>query len=403
MAKQTVLIVGGGAAGFFTAANLDASKFHTILLEQSTDVLQKVRISGGGRCNVTHSCFEPSALVQYYPRGNRELRSVFSRFQPQDTIRWFSQRGVVLKTEKDGRIFPQTNSSETIIDVLKKQAALNGTEIKLQHRVLSITPEEGGYTVHTSQGDFWADCVVYTPGSIPKSLKILQDLSFSTVAPVPSLFTFNISHPLLEQLPGTSFPNAQLSIPEFKSKEQGPLLITHWGLSGPAILKISAWKARELFAADYRFTLHVNFLAEPFAQVQQNFVLQKQSSPKKLMSATKPEALTQRFWSRALDLCGIDPTQQIGTVKTPALERLTALLTQCKLEVVGKSTNKDEFVTAGGVDLKEIDFRTMESKRYPNFFLAGEILNIDGITGGFNFQACWSEAFVIATELNARF
>ena len=403
MTKQTVIIVGGGAAGFFTAANLDGNKFQIIILEQSSDVLQKVRISGGGRCNVTHSCFDPSELVQFYPRGNRELRSVFSRFNPQDTINWFSSRGVSLKTEKDGRIFPQTNRSETIIDLLKQQAVQNGAEVKLQHRVLSIERHQADYQVVTSQGSFKADIICFTPGSVPKSLRILQDMSFNTVIPVPSLFTFNISHPLIDQLPGISFPNSLLSIPEFKVKQEGPLLITHWGLSGPAILKISAWKARELHSTDYKFTLNVNFLAKPFAEVHQYFTTLKQSTPKKLTSAVKPEALTQRFWNRILEVAGIDPNQQIGHIKMSSIDKLASLLTQSKFEVHGKSTNKDEFVTAGGIDLKEIDFRTMESKRYPNFFLAGEILNIDGITGGFNFQACWSEAFVIATELNARY
>lgn len=246
MKKKNIIIIGGGAAGFFCAANLDETKFNVTILEQNSEVLQKVKISGGGRCNVAHACFDPKELVQFYPRGNKELLSVFHKFQPGDTMEWFDQRNVPLKIETDNRIFPESNSSQTIINSLMEEVQRKGFEVRTKSVVLDIHKKENQYAITTNTELFLADFVVYTTGSSPKSLKLIQKLGHTIVDLVPSLFTFNIKDETLKDLMGTSFPNAEVSIPHLKMDESGPMLITHWGLSGPAILKISAWKAREL-------------------------------------------------------------------------------------------------------------------------------------------------------------
>lgn len=398
--KKKIIVVGGGAAGFFCAANLDEKKFEVKILEQNSDVLQKVKISGGGRCNVTHACFDPRDLVKFYPRGNKELLSVFSKFQPGDTMEWFANRNVPLKIENDNRIFPESNSSQSIINCLKKEIQEKNFEIVTKTTVREIQKTENQYLVKTNNGDFIADYIIYTTGSSPKSLKILENLGHKTVPAVPSLFTFNIHDELLNELPGTSFEWAEVSIPKLKMEESGPLLITHWGLSGPAILKISAWKARELFDLNYQFEIKVNFIAETIEDAEIIFAEFKQHHPKKTIAQSKIFNVTQRFWNQLLAVSRINPEKQVTQISQKEMRSLLDQLCRKTFKVEGKSTFKDEFVTAGGVELKEINFKNMSSKILENFYIAGEVLNIDAVTGGFNFQACWSEAWLMAEDLN---
>ncbi len=400
--KKKIIIIGGGAAGFFCAANLDESKFEVTILEQNSDVLQKVKISGGGRCNVTHACFDPRELVNFYPRGNKELLSVFHKFQPGDTMDWFEQRTVPLKIENDNRIFPESNSSQTIINTLVEEVSNKNFEVKTKSVVLEIRKIENQYLVKTNSEEFLADYIIYATGSSPKSLKLIQNLGHKIIDPVPSLFTFNIKNETLKDLPGTSFNNAEISIPKLKTDESGPMLITHWGLSGPAILKISAWKAVELAELKYQFEVLVNFLGIDVESAEEIFKKFRQGNPKKSIGSSKIFDITSRFWHRILWLSKVDLEKNISNISAKELQKILENLCQNVMKVSGKSTYKDEFVTAGGVDLKEINFKNMSSKILENFYVAGEVLNIDAVTGGFNFQACWSEAWLIAQDLNLK-
>lgn len=397
---KQIIIIGGGAAGFFCAANLDEKKYKVTILEQNSDVLQKVKISGGGRCNVSHACFDPKELVQFYPRGNKELLSVFTKFQPGDTMEWFENRKIPLKIEKDNRIFPESNSSQTIINTFLHEIQQKNIEVKTKCSVKEIEKLDEKYLVKTSLGDFEADLVIYTTGSSPKSLKMIENLGHKIIDLVPSLFTFNIKDDLLKDLLGTSFEMAETSIPKLKTEESGPLLITHWGLSGPAILKISAWEAINLAKVKYNFEIQVNFISKDIDDAEELFQNFKHSNPKKSIGQSKIFEVTNRFWQRILEVSKVDLNKQIANISGKEMQKILENLCKKKFQVTGKSTFKDEFVTAGGVDLKEINFKNMSSKILPNFYVAGEVLNIDAVTGGFNFQACWSEAWLIAQDLN---
>ena len=398
---KKVIIIGGGASGFFTAANIDTKLYDVTILEQNSDVLQKVKISGGGRCNVSHACFDPRELVQFYPRGNKELLSVFTKFQPGDTMNWYEEHGVALKIEDDNRIFPESNSSQSIIDCLVNECRKKNVKILTKQTVTEILPQENGYKIHTTDQNYFADYVVFSTGSSPKAFKILEKLGHQIITPVPSLFTFNIKNEILKDLMGTSFQYVNIEIPKLNLEESGSLLITHWGLSGPAILKLSAWGARELAALKYQFEIIVNFIgtaSEDALEIFKNF---KENEPKKSIGQAKIFDITNRFWQRILFVSGIDTTKQLANINNKEMQKIIENLCCCRMNVTGKSTFKEEFVTAGGVDLKEMDFKTMKSKKLPNFYISGEVLNIDAITGGFNFQACWSEGWLIAQDLNA--
>ena len=398
---KKVIIIGGGASGFFTAANIDTKLYDVTILEQNSDVLQKVKISGGGRCNVSHACFDPRELVQFYPRGNKELLSVFTKFQPGDTMNWYEEHGVALKIEDDNRIFPESNSSQSIIDCLVNECRKKNVKILTKQTVMDILPQENGYKIHTTDQNYFADYVVFSTGSSPKAFKILEKLGHHIIAPVPSLFTFNIKNEILKDLMGTSFQYVDIEIPKLNLEESGSLLITHWGLSGPAILKLSAWGARELAALKYQFEIIVNFIgtaSEDALEIFRNF---KENEPKKSIGQAKIFDITNRFWQRILFVSGIDTAKQLANINNKEMQKIIENLRCCRMNVTGKSTFKEEFVTAGGVDLKEMDFKTMKSKKLPNFYISGEVLNIDAVTGGFNFQACWSEGWLIAQDLNA--
>ena len=398
---KKVIIIGGGASGFFTAANIDTKLYDVTILEQNSDVLQKVKISGGGRCNVSHACFDPRELVQFYPRGNKELLSVFTKFQPGDTMNWYEEHGVALKIEDDNRIFPESNSSQSIIDCLVNECKKKNVKILTKQTVTEILPQENGYKIHTTDQNYFADYVVFSTGSSPKAFKMLEKLGHQIVAPVPSLFTFNIKNEILKDLMGTSFQYVNIEIPKLNLEESGSLLITHWGLSGPAILKLSAWGARELAALKYQFEIIVNFIgtaSEDALEIFKNF---KEKEPKKSIGQAKIFDITNRFWQRILFVSGVDTAKQLANINNKEMQKIIENLYCCQMNVTGKSTFKEEFVTAGGVDLKEMDFKTMKSKKLPNFYISGEVLNIDAVTGGFNFQACWSEGWLIAQDLNA--
>lgn len=397
---KKVIIIGGGASGFFTAANIDTKLYDVTILEQNSDVLQKVKISGGGRCNVSHACFDPRELVQFYPRGNKELLSVFTKFQPGDTMNWYEEHGVALKIEDDNRIFPESNSSQSIIDCLVNECKKKNVKILTKQTVTEILPQENGYKIHTTDQNYFADYVIFSTGSSPKAFKILEKLGHQIIAPIPSLFTFNIKNEILKDLMGTSFQYVDIEIPKLNLEESGSLLITHWGLSGPAILKLSAWGARELAALKYQFEIIVNFIgtaSEDALEIFKNF---KENEPKKSIGQAKIFDITNRFWQRILFVSGIDTTKQLANINNKEIQKIIENLCCCRMNVTGKSTFKEEFVTAGGVDLKEMDFKTMKSKKLPNFYISGEVLNIDAVTGGFNFQACWSEGWLIAQDLN---
>ena len=398
---KKVIIIGGGASGFFTAANIDTKLYDVTILEQNSDVLQKVKISGGGRCNVSHACFDPRELVQFYPRGNKELLSVFTKFQPGDTMNWYEEHGVALKIEDDNRIFPESNSSQSIIDCLVNECRKKNVKILTKQTVTEILPQENGYKIHTTDQNYFADYVIFSTGSSPKAFKILEKLGHQIITPVPSLFTFNIKNEILKDLMGTSFQYVDIEIPKLNLEESGSLLITHWGLSGPAILKLSAWGARELAALKYQFEIIVNFIetaSEDALEIFKNF---KENEPKKSIGQAKIFDITNRFWNRILFVSGIDAAKQLANINNKEMQKIIENLCSCRMNVTGKSTFKEEFVTAGGVDLKEMDFKTMKSKKLPNFYISGEVLNIDAVTGGFNFQACWSEGWLIAQDLNA--
>lgn len=397
---KKIAIIGGGAAGFFTAANLDqALGAQTIIFEQSSLPLQKVRVSGGGRCNVTHACFDPRELVEFYPRGKKELRSVFSRFQPSDTMDWFEKRGVALKIEDDNRIFPVSNSSLSIIECLMDQVEKNQVQVNLSEGISSIQFQNDKFLLTSKNNQYEFEKVIFTPGSSVKSMDLMRNLGHNIVKPIPSLFTFNCKDARLKDLMGISFEWAEISIPQIKMEAEGPLLITHWGLSGPGILRLSAWGALELHKLNYEFDIKINFVQKTKDECIEFINEFKSNHTKKSIYKINPFTFPKRFWNRILELLKIQPELTYSNLNKDQIHKISQELTEGIYSIKGKSTFKDEFVTAGGIDLKEIDFKTMQSKICPNLYVAGEILNIDAITGGFNFQACWSEGYIIAQHL----
>jgi predicted Rossmann fold flavoprotein len=406
MGARRVVIVGGGAAGFFAAIacaeKLGAAGTVT-LIEATAHPLAKVRVSGGGRCNVTHACFEPRELVKRYPRGGRELLGAFHRWQPRDTVEWFAARGVELKTEDDGRMFPVTDDSATIAECLLQAAERAGVKVMLSLGVRKAESlgRAGG------EPDFWltltddstlrCERLLLATGGNKSSagLTIAQALGHTIVPPVPSLFTFHIDDARLIGLSGVSVENAAVSLPGTKLRTDGPMLITHWGLSGPAILKLSAWGARELAGVHYEFPLVVNWTG---THTRDSLVkvlsAVREKNPKKQIATWSPLAMPQRLWERLVTSAGIPAATPWAQVGNAALGTLATQLTAAELKVVGKSLFKEEFVTCGGVKLAEVDFRTMESRVCPGLHFAGEVLDVDGVTGGFNFQAAWTTGWL---------
>jgi hypothetical protein len=396
-----VIVVGGGAAGFFAAINLAEQHpdLSIIILERGKDVLQKVRISGGGRCNVTHAEFDPRPLTTNYPRGEKELLGPFHKFMTGDTIAWFSDHGVELKIEDDGRMFPVTNSSQTIIDCFLDLTKKYGIKVLTSQNVVALERDHQ-WNVTTKTDEFTCDNLVVTAGSSPKMWELMKTLDHTIVDAVPSLFTFNIIDKAITELAGIAL-EARVEIPQLKLESQGPLLITHWGFSGPAILKMSAWGAVELNSSGYKFDLVINWLNHLSHDDCYAMLLAKRDESKKQISNDRFYEVPKRLWSYLVEASSLqDKTWQDCSNQT--LKELATLITASVFKIDGKSTFKEEFVTAGGIDLKEVDFRTFASRKQENLYFAGEILNIDAITGGFNFQNAWTGGWTVAMAIGGK-
>lgn len=393
-----VAVFGAGAAGYFAA--ISAARHHpqaqVILFEKSDKVLAKVRISGGGRCNVTHDQPDARKLSKHYPRGERFLRKAFTQFAVADTIAWFAAEGVRLKAEADGRMFPDTDDSGTIIQALQEAARRAGVEVRLHTGIRGLGNEGGGFIAQVGGSSVEADRVIVTTGGHPQAASYtwLKELGHTIVPPVPSLFTFNIPNDPVRELMGVALP-ARIRIAGTELESTGPVLITHWGLSGPAVLRLSAWGARALHERNYHFTAQVNWLdGRSEDEVRRTFAEGAAALDRKLAHNADPFHLPKRFWEHQLRKAGIEPGEPWGMVKKKERNRLIDLLTNDRFEVAGKTTFKEEFVTAGGVSLEQVDPHTMQSTRCPGLYFAGEVLDIDGITGGFNFQAAWTTGHI---------
>ncbi|MBL9208824.1 MAG: NAD(P)/FAD-dependent oxidoreductase [Opitutaceae bacterium] len=413
--KVRVIIIGGGAAGLFaaiTAAEKLGAAGEVTVYEATAHPLAKVRVSGGGRCNVTHACFEPRELVKFYPRGGRELLGAFHRWQPRDTVAWFAARGVETKTEADGRMFPVTDDSATIAECLLRAAEAAGVRlvtslgVRKVERIALKAPGGSAFWVTLTDGSE-VRCerlLIATGGNRSSAGFTIAEALGHTIEPlVPSLFTFHIDDARLIGLSGVSLEEAVVSVPGTKLRTSGPLLITHWGLSGPAILKLSAWGARELAARNYEFPLTVNF-APPHTRetLTQELMQVREKNPRKQLTTWSPLPMPQRLWERLVTSTGIAASAPWTTVGNAALTTLATQVTGAAFQVVGKSLFKEEFVTCGGVKLSEVDFRRMESRVCPGLFFAGEVLDIDGVTGGFNFQAAWTTGALAGEAMGER-
>lgn len=413
-----IVVIGGGAAGFFGAIACAEAHPHNsvLLLEASPQVLSKVRISGGGRCNVTHACFEPTVLVQNYPRGDKALRGPLTQFQPKDTVAWFAERGVKIKTEADGRMFPVTDSSETIVECLARAAKAAGVDVRTGASVVSVVQDDQGsegqnsprFTVQLkshrddSQG-IVCDRILLATGSHPLGYRLAASLGHPMIPPVPSLFTFNMADPRLKDLAGISVPTVMLRLIAEGQKpleQSGPLLVTHWGISGPAVLKLSAWGARLLHEARYQAILQINWVPSLNAEALRALLMQAKSDhPKRAIVNHNPMPLPQRLWQRLTAAAEINADLRWADLSKKSLNLLLQELQQGRFEIQGKGVFKDEFVTCGGIDLKDVNFKTMESRRCPGLYFAGEILDIDGVTGGFNFQNAWTTGWIAGQAL----
>ena len=400
--KKKVVIIGGGAAGFFAAitiaeANLNAE---VILLEKNKSVLQKVKVSGGGRCNVTHACFTPNELIEFYPRGKKELLGPFHRFMTGDTMEWFENRGVPLKIEEDNRVFPISNSSDSIVNCLMQAAEDAGVILKLGQKVLAISKENEHFMVASDKGSFNADKLLVTSGSNANIWQILNSIGHKIIPAVPSLFTFKINDARLKDIPGISVPEARVFLRGTNFEAQGPLLITHWGISGPAVLKLSSIAAHYLAQRNYIYEIELNWVSKSTQEVIELLKEIKNTYPKKNISL-KPVIIEmpKRLWEKLVEASQIKREQRWADLSNKKLENLANQLTKSIFIANGKATNKEEFVTAGGVELKEVDFKRFESRIHKNLFFAGEVLNIDAVTGGFNFQNAWTGAFIAGNAM----
>ena len=399
MQSETIAIIGGGAAGFFAA--LSAKKHfpnkRVIIFEKSSKVLSKVKISGGGRCNVTNACFDNRKLAASYPRGENNLRKAFEIFNAQSTVDWFESRNVPLKTFPDNCIFPQSNDSQSIIDCLLKESLALGVEIKFNQSITSIEVEQDTFTLFTREDNFSVERVIVTTGGQPKrsGLEWLEKLGHEIIEPVPSLFTFNMPANPIRDLMGNVVEKATVKVEGTKLIGKGPLLVTHWGMSGPAILQLSAWGARVLFEKNYQFAVLVNWLDDA-KEVDLHKRLDQiiKEHGEKMIGNLNPFPMTSRLWNFLLEKTTIHPEMRWKDLGNKVRNKLVNTLLSDRYEVSGKTTFKEEFVTAGGISLHDVNFKTMESKLVPGMFFAGELLDIDGITGGFNFQAAWTTGFI---------
>ena len=407
MLSADIVIIGGGAAGFFGAINtaINNPTLKILILEKSDKLLSKVKISGGGRCNVTHHCFENSLLVKNYPRGEKELRQVFNEFNPQNTLDWFKKFGISIVTEEDGRMFPKSNSSQTIIDCFLNLAKELNIKIITGFDVEEIKKENHFLIISKiTKQQITAHKILIACGGFPKlnQFDFITKLGHHIINPVPSLFTFNLPGNTITQLMGLSVKNVSVKIKEMKIEINGPILITHWGLSGPVILKTSAFAARLLAEKNYEFEFRINWLFNKnFDQVKEYILQIKQLHLNGEIVNFKPVEIPARLWDYFIfELIGIPQGKKWRDLSGKELNQLSETLSNQTFKAKGKTTFKEEFVTCGGVDLKEINLKTMESKIIPNLYFAGEILNIDGVTGGFNFQNAWSTSFIASKNLS---
>ncbi|NQX85489.1 MAG: NAD(P)/FAD-dependent oxidoreductase [Flavobacteriaceae bacterium] len=402
MKRYDIIIIGGGAAGFFAAINIAEKKpdLRIAVLERGKEVLTKVKVSGGGRCNVTHAEFIPQDLVQFYPRGEKELLGPFHRFMTGDTIAWFEERGVALKIEDDGRMFPVTNASQTIIDCFLHQAKTYNVHVLKQHAVKSLIHHEQYWEVKVQEHRFAAEKLVVATGSNPKMWKLLEELGHHIIPPVPSLFTFDIKDERLKGIPGVVVKDVEVKVLDTTLSSEGPILVTHVGLSAPAILKLSAFGAIVLAKRNYQFKIVVNFVKMTAKACLDVLKTNRETHSKKTIYNAPQFELPKRLWHKLIEAARIKNDLRWADINKQQLEALAEQLTNAVFEVTGKSTFKEEFVTAGGVDLKEINFKTYESKIHENLYLAGEVLNIDAVTGGFNFQNAWTGAYIVSETIS---
>ena len=399
----SVAVVGGGAAGFFAgiAAARAVPGSPVVILERGGGVLAKVRVSGGGRCNVTHHCFDPARLVRHYPRGERELRGPFHRWQPEDTVRWFAAEGVLLKAEPDGRMFPVSNDSGTIVDCLRRAAREAGVRLLTHFPVEAVEVEPGGgFVLRTGDRMVRARSVVVAAGSLKGNPvgETLRRLGHRLTPLVPSLFTFRVAEPRIAGLRGVSVPWVEVGAEGVPETREGPILITHQGFSGPAILRLSAWGARELASRGYQFSFSINWLGgDAPERVARRLEGLRRERARQTVGSRGAMEIPQRIWARLIDAAGIPSDRVWARLGREELRSLVGVLVESRFRANGKSTNKEEFVTCGGVDLREVDFRTFGSRVVPGLYFAGECLDIDGITGGFNFQAAWTGGYLAGT------
>ncbi|MEO6167975.1 MAG: NAD(P)/FAD-dependent oxidoreductase [Chitinophagales bacterium] len=405
MNKKKLLVIGGGAAGFFCAVNAARLNpdLEVIIAEKTGHVLQKVKVSGGGRCNVTHACFDIREMAARYPRGENFLRKAFHHFFTTDTIEWFQSRGVPLKTEDDGRMFPEANTSQAVIDCLLKEMHSNQVQLQLHFPVEKIEPLKNGFHIHYRKGEMmYADCVMIACGGFSKINQFdwLRNLNLEVESPVPSLFTFNFPGHPLNKLMGVSAPNAIVKIAGSKKISNGPLLITHWGLSGPAVLRLSAFAARELAALNYQFTVLVNWCADYHEQsLTEKIREQRSQSPAKKVINGNFTGLASRLWEFLMEESDIQASKRWADLTTVMINKFAKNCCAYEMKANGKTTFKDEFVSAGGIALSEIDVNTMRSKKYNGLYYGGEVMDVDGITGGYNFQHAWTSGYVAAKAI----
>lgn len=395
-----VIIVGGGAAGFFAAINI-AEQYPDVtvaILEKSKEVLSKVKVSGGGRCNVTHAEFIPQELVKNYPRGEKELLGPFHTFMTGDTMEWFERKGVPLKIEEDGRIFPESNSSQTIIDCFLYEAKKLGVEVIKQQVVTKFNKDEY-WQVNTKTDLYSCEKLIIATGSSAKIWTELNKLGHNIVQPVPSLFTFNINDSRIKEIPGVVAQNVTVKVLGTNLEANGPLLITHWGMSAPAILKLSAFGAVELAEKQYNFQIEINFINQDYNETLSTLKQIKIDLAKKVVVNYAMFDLPKRLWNQLVLAAKINAEARWADINKYQLEQLSNQLTKAIFNVIGKSTFKEEFVTAGGIDLKEVNFKNYQSKLFENLYFAGEVINVDAITGGFNFQNAWTGAYILSKNL----
>ncbi len=399
--QYDVVVIGGGAAGFFAAIHAAGGRKNVCILEKTQKLLSKVRVSGGGRCNVMHDLDYPAQLVNHYPRGGKSLKKSFELFGPKETSHWFESRGVKLKTEDDGRVFPVTDDSQTIIDVLMSEALKNHVEIIKGIDIIEIRKNGNEFILTSKSGSkFNAQKVIISSGGNNKiqSYQWIADLGIKIAKPIPSLFTFNVPQSDLKDLMGLSISSGSVQVPGTKWKMEGAILITHWGFSAPAVIKLSAWAAIDFFEKSYHFPILINWTSLGEEELRLNLANYRDAHPKKVLQSNPLFDLPSRLWIRLCEKAGIKPEQRYADLPRKEFNMLIEMIIRSPFEVKGKTTFKEEFVTCGGVELSEVDLKTFESKKIPGLYFAGEVLNVDGVTGGFNFQHAWTSGYLAGTS-----